>query len=236
MKLLTLIWILLLFLIIVVTFLYVKYNQYSSFVDNLDIDKSPDEKNLNYTTPSKREIKLNVFATCYLMAPSYKNYINKMNLSGHEHVLDFGSGAGPSASYIANKLSKGDGELTCLDISPTWMTVIKARLADYNNINFILGDITQLEIEEGIFDKILIHFVLHDIDQNIRNAVISNLATTLKTGGKIYIREPSSDQHGMPSKEIQQLMRDNNLEEIQMLSGRMIAVIPVSEGIYQKNK
>ena len=60
-----------------------------------------------------------------------------MNLSGHEHVLDFGSGAGPSASYIAIKLSKGDGELTCLDISPTWITVIKARLADYKNINFI---------------------------------------------------------------------------------------------------
>jgi len=229
-----LLWIFLFFLLVSVFYLYLKYNQYTSFVDGLEITESPEEENRNYTAPSRSEIKMNVFATCYLMSPSYKRYIDRMNLTGNEKVLDFGSGAGPAAEHIASFLSKGNGELTCLDISPTWMKVIKARLASFQNINFLLGDILQLDLNENIYDIILIHFVLHDIDSTDRQDIISRLTLLLKQGGKLYIREPDSEMHGMSGTEIQELMRNARLTEIQMKSGRMTWVIPVNEGIFQK--
>jgi SAM-dependent methyltransferase len=226
--------ILIVILLISGIYLYLKFNQYTSFINRLDIIDSPDLENTNYTAPSRIEIKMNVFTTCFIMAPTYRRYIKQMNLKGDEMVMDFGSGAGPAAEHIAPLLSTGEGELTCLDISPTWMKVIKARLEKFQNINFVLGDVLQLDLDENIYDIILIHFVLHDIDSSIRQEIILRLAHVLKEGGKIYIREPRSEVHGMPGEEIQELMYNAGLKEIRMDSKRITGIIPINEGIFQK--
>lgn len=225
----------LLFLFIVFgIFLYVKYRQFTDFVNALDISKPVDGGNPNFTTPSRTEIKLNIFATCFLMQGSYENYISRMNLTGREKMLDFGSGAGPAAQFIAAKLEHGEGQLTCLDISQTWMKVIQARLAGRQGVQYVLGDVRNIDLQEDIFDIILIHFVLHDIDPEMRQQIINRLAALLKNGGRLFIREPRSDIHGMAGTEIRKLMRNARLKEIKMEPVRIMVLIPVNEGIYIK--
>jgi arginine/lysine/ornithine decarboxylase len=61
------------------------------------------------------------------------------------------------------------------------------------------------------------------------------LASLLKPGGRLIIREPVSDSHGMPGYEVKQLMEENGLVERSLLLRKIMLFIPVIEGIYYKN-
>ncbi|HEY9247424.1 MAG TPA: class I SAM-dependent methyltransferase, partial [Candidatus Methanoperedens sp.] len=88
------------------------------------------------------------------------NNINSLDLKGNERVLDFGAGSGVCSKHLAARLLKGGGHLTCLDISRVWQDVIKKTLKRYPNVDYVLGDITTLNIPTASFDAILSHFVI----------------------------------------------------------------------------
>ncbi len=222
-------------ILVFVTVGVVSYLKITAFVDEIDIDEIENGKNGGITQPSKNEIKNYLFFAETIMHPAYKSIVKKCELTGDEKVMDFGSGAGPSSNIIAKELEEREGVLTCLDISESWMKVVKHRFQDYDHVNYILGDITTMDLVENTYDVILIHFVLHDIDKAIRNPVIEKLAYILKPGGRIIIREPVSDSHGMPGDEIRQLMHENGLAERNILFRKIFLFIPVFEGIYYKN-
>jgi len=229
-------WSLVLIIVVAIAFLLVKFYQHTRFVNNLDIKDPVRHKNRDITDPTRVEIKLNVFTTCYLLHAAYKKYVEGMNLKGNERVLDFGAGPGSAARFLAQKLDPPDGQLTCMDISPAWMKVIQTRLSDNQHIQYRLGDIRRLEPEKELFDMILIHFVLHDIDQEIRREIINRLSGLLKPGGRLYIREPRSNLHGIQASEIRQLMQQAGLKEKRLKASRMSFIIPVNEGIYIKKR
>jgi ubiquinone/menaquinone biosynthesis C-methylase UbiE len=204
-------------------------------VDDLDIQSPADGLNPAYTTPSVRTVKLDLFATSLLFANTYKKYLLKMGLQGNERVLDFGSGSGASAIHLAGMLDKG-GELTCFDISETWMKVVRHRLKGYGQVKFILGDITRMELPGQVFDVILVHFVLHEIDPPIRPEIIKRLYSVLKDGGTLFIREPSNESHGMKGAEFRKLLTDQGFRETGYQPGRAMILFTVNEGIYKKEK
>ena len=75
-----------------------------------------------------------------LLCPSfgrkfYKMLVNILQLRGDEHILDFGSGAGVLAKKVIKMLNE-EGQLTCLDISPTFLNKARRKLHKYNNANF----------------------------------------------------------------------------------------------------
>ena len=213
----------------------ISYFKTTAFVNEIDIDEVKNGEDGGITQPSKSEIKNYLFFAETIMQPAYKSIVKKCELTGDEKVMDFGSGAGPSSNIIARELEEGKGELTCLDISESWIKVVKHRFQEYDHVNFILGDITTMELVENTYDVILIHFVLHDIDKAVRNPVIEKLAYILKPGGRLIIREPVSDSHGMPGAEVRQLMQENGLVERNFLLRKILLFIPVVEGIYYKN-
>jgi ubiquinone/menaquinone biosynthesis C-methylase UbiE len=222
-------------LLVFVTIGVISFFKMTAFVNEIDILEVPSDEDGGITQPSKREVKNYLFFAETLMKPAYKSIVKKCELTGDEKVMDFGSGAGPSSNIIAVELEKGNGELTCLDISESWIKVVKYRFQEYDHVNYILGDITTMELVENTYDVILIHFVLHDIDKAIRNPVIMKLASLLKPGGRLIIREPVSDSHGMPGDEVKQLMEENGLVERSLLLRKIMLFIPVIEGIYYKN-
>jgi ubiquinone/menaquinone biosynthesis C-methylase UbiE len=213
----------------------ISYLKLTSFVNEIDIHEPENGEDGGITQPSRTEIKNYLFFAETIMKPAYKSIVRKCTLNGDEKVLDFGSGAGPSSNLIAKELEKGNGELTCLDISESWIKVVKHRFQEYDHVNYILGDITTMEINKNEYDVILVHFVLHDIDKPIRSDVINKLAAILKPGGRLIIREPVSDSHGMPAVEVQELMQANRLVEQSLILGKMMLFVPVVEGIYYKN-
>ena len=221
-------------LVIISIVIFISFNITTSFVNDIDIKEPVDGDDKGYTVPSKSEVKLNIYATSVFMKPAYKSIVKTMKLRGNEKVMDFGSGTGPASELIARTLEDGNGQLTCLDISETWMKVIKKRLENFSNIEYLLGDITEMDLNENTYDVILIHFVLHDIDKVIRPAIIEKLSYILKPGGRLVIREPSSSHHGMPGGEIRDLMTKNGLIEKSFKSRKALLFMPVNEGIFVK--
>lgn len=120
----------------------------------------------------------------------YEDYVNSLELRGDERVLDFGSGAGAPARYLADRLLPGGGQLTCLDISHVWLDVCRQHLHDTPNVTFVLGDITTLDLPPASFDAVFIHFVLHDIPAGERLPIVAALARVLTPDGRVFIREP----------------------------------------------
>ena len=110
--------------------------------------------------PSKREIALTKF---FLHTPAktiYRSFADSIPLQGNEIVLDFGSGYGTVAKWIAPRLRSG--QLTCADISSIWQAECRKHLAKYKNIIYFNDDIYQLGPLEQL-DIIYAHFVLHDL-------------------------------------------------------------------------
>ncbi len=166
--------------------------------------------------PNWFEIVLNGLFTHNLMSRHFRNFAESLELTGDETVLDFGGGSGPLSRHIAEFLlsGSGDGRVTILDPTKKWMNIAKKRLSKFPNVDFIQGDISSLDGRVEQFDIITIHFMLHDLDKGIRQEIINALSRLLKDKGRIFIREPMREGHGMPPGEIRDLMTNAGLTEI----------------------
>jgi ubiquinone/menaquinone biosynthesis C-methylase UbiE len=98
-------------------------------------------------------------------------------------VLDYGSGSGRITRHIAQRLAPESGHLTCVDVSTVWMDVVKKRLKQFPNVDFKLGDIASLDIPDDAYDVVVVHFVLHHVDADVRQKNVSILSQKLKKGG-----------------------------------------------------
>lgn len=168
-----------------------------------------------------------------LFGGTYKEYVYRLDLKGSECVLDFGSGSGNPARFIAPRLAQSGGRLTCVDISKKWMDVAQRRLGKYPNVEFKLGDIAILDIPNAFYDVVLIHFVLHDIDAAERPSIAGNLVPKLKHTGKVFIREP---MRFISCEEIRKLMRQNGLEEVESQVTEIKTQGNVYEGVFRKRQ
>jgi len=144
----------------------------------------------------------------------YNSYFKTFGLNGSEIVLDFGCGGGAGSVCLA-KLLNTSGELTCVDVSKYWIDKARHRLRRYGNAKCLVGDIRELDIHDSSFDVISIIHVIHDIAPTERQSVTDRLASLLDRHGKLFIREPIKESHGMPVSEIVTLLTNSGLSETQ---------------------
>jgi len=149
----------------------------------------------------------------------YNSYFRTFELSGNEKILDFGCGGGAGSRCLA-KLLNDSGHLTCVDVSNYWIAKAKCRLERYTNVECLAGDIRKLDIPENSFDVISIFHVIHDIVPQERQSITDRLAKLLNKNGKVFIREPIKESHGMPVQEILSLLTNSGVKEIQSDVGK----------------
>ena len=188
-------------------------------------------KEAGFKEPSLAEAYLLMF-TSRLVGGYYRKYIESLGLKGDERVLEYGSGSGAASRYLIRALPKG--HLTCVDISQVWMRFAQRAVGRYPNVDFLRGDLAGLPIEDGSRDGVFIHFVLHDLPQGERAEKVKLLARKLKKGGKVYLREPTGENHGMPAAEIRALMAGAGLAEISSGTGKSPEGWPTFQGTYVK--
>jgi ubiquinone/menaquinone biosynthesis C-methylase UbiE len=179
--------------------------------------------------PSDLEIRITVLAGA-LAAPIYRAYVERLGLRGDERVLDFGTGSGNPARYLARILQRGGGQLTCVDVSERWMAVARRRLRNFANIDFKLGEIASLGLPDAGYDVVFIHFVLHDIPAGERPAIAAALARTLRPGGRLFVREPL---RFIAQEELAGLMRGAGLAQVSAASANVFTQGLVYEGIFR---
>ncbi len=189
---------------------------------------------MSFKEPSSTQVFFTVAVGHTFGSFFWKNYVKSLNLNGNEKILEYGSGSGAISRHIAPILLKGGGSLTCVDISQKWMGTIQKRMDNYPNVEFKLGTIFDLDIPDNSYDAVVIHYVLHDIDSNLREEIVRALSRKLKKGGKVYIREPIADNHGMPTAEISKLMQKVGLNEIYLKINKIRIIGWVTEAMYEK--
>ena len=190
--------------------------------------------------PSSFEVFLTV-TLGNLFGGVYKDYVDRLGLKGNERVLDFGSGSGNPARFIAPLLKDG-GRLTCVDVSRVWMDVARKRLRRYSNVEFKLGDIAALDLPDAGYDIVFVHLVLHDIAAADRPRIVQHLARKLERNGRLFVREPLRI---IAPDEIRHVMRQSGLEEIASsitnvkTQGNMyegVFVISTDDTLYESNE
>lgn len=189
---------------------------------------------MSITEPSKASIRMHEFFWLKLMKVYYRRFVDSFDLKGDEKVLDFGCGPGSASKFIAQILDKGGGELTCLDLSPAWIERVKKHLSKFSNVEYYAGDIRKWEEKNNYFDTVAIHFMLHDIDKSERQEVVRTLAKKMKTGAKLFIREPTKEGHGMTQEEIRELMLKSGFKENESMTSKSLIMGSMCTGIFSK--
>jgi ubiquinone/menaquinone biosynthesis C-methylase UbiE len=163
--------------------------------------------------PSRIQVFVHKAVMGTLGSRRYRRFVKGLDLKGTEHVLDFGSGWGVNAKFIAKELLKGNGRLTCLDVSRTWLEVAKRTLRNMPNVDFRLGDISEQNIPDDTYDVIVVHFVLHDIDNASRERTVKELARVLRSDGRLVLKDPLKMGHGNSVEGIHDVMNKAGLKE-----------------------
>jgi ubiquinone/menaquinone biosynthesis C-methylase UbiE len=102
----------------------------------------------------------------------------------HFHaVLDLGTGTGRMLELLAAHANRAVG----LDQSPAMLNVARARLdhAGFRNVQLRQGDIYALPVERDGYDLVVIHQVLHYLDDPAR--ALREAVRTLRPGGRLVI-------------------------------------------------
>ncbi len=184
--------------------------------------------------PRYTEIRLTIALGKTLLYPYYRGYVRSLGLKGDERILDYGSGSGMASRHIAHILSDSGGTLTCVDISQRWIEIARQTMRGYANVIYKLGPIAELDLEDGAYDSVFIHFVLHDVPAAERPEVVRHLARVLRRGGLLFLREPTLEGHGMPAAEIHTLMTQQGLHEVKMQEKRVLLTQSVCDGVFRK--
>ncbi len=184
-----------------------------------------------FENPSRIEVFLHGLVEHYLLSPWYRAYAESLGLRGDERVVELGSGSGALSRHLARCLG-GGGRLTCVDLSATWMAVARRRLRGLDNVAFQVGDAARLGLPQRAFDAAVIHFTLHDVEPEARAPTLQALASALKADGRLFIREPTRESHGIQPEEIRRLMGEAGLHELRGQSARSLARGPIYTGTF----
>jgi ubiquinone/menaquinone biosynthesis C-methylase UbiE len=194
----------------------------------------PEGEITSFEEPSRLRASRMTFEMNVIGRPYYRRYVESLGLRGDERVLEYGSGPGAASRYIAKRLTAGGGHLTCVDISSVWMTRLKKRMRRFQNVDFKLGDIATLEVQDESYDVVTIHFVLHEIQRSERPQKVSALVRTLNSDGALFVREPISQRHGMPPEEIRALVSATGLREVRFSIAKPLLWLNYSDWLFEK--
>lgn len=138
-------------------------------------------------------------------------------------VVDLGTGAGYMLPYLSAAV--GDrGKVIAEDIYPDFLTKAKQRARDLKNVEFVLGSDKQSNLPQGAVDIILALDVYHHFDYPA--AVLADLRSKLKPGGRLILVEYHKNEKAMPDRfalEHIRLGADDAVKEIESNGFRLIS-------------
>jgi SAM-dependent methyltransferase len=147
----------------------------------------------------------------HLARRSYARSFDQLQLEGDERVLEMGVGGGQAARVLLPRIPRG--HYTGVDTDPWWVERARRNLRSFPNVEVLLGDVRDLPLVLESFDLAVVHIALHDVPGPDRSPIVERLAHLLRPGGRLFIKEPTKEGHGMPASEIWDLAEGVGLKE-----------------------
>ena len=104
-------------------------------------------------------------------------------------VLDVCAGTGSNSLVIAKNNTKA--KITALDLSVDMLKIAEKKFQKENikNVETKIADARKTGFDDNTFDVILLSLVLHEIDNDLRQAIISEAKRILRHDGRIIVIE-----------------------------------------------
>jgi arsenite methyltransferase len=143
------------------------------------------------------------------------NPIALASLEEGETVLDLGSGAGLDCFIAANKVGM-KGKVIGVDMTPEMIKRARenARKGNFENVEFRLGELENLPVEDNSIDKIISNCVINLSPDKRR--VFEEAFRVLKAGGKLMVSDI------VLLKELPEFIRDSIDAYIGCISGAIL--------------
>lgn len=145
------------------------------------------------------------------IAPAYLDFITKLpspkllwvekllrNLTSTSKVLELGCGNGLSGTLpLAEKV----GHVIANDISTAQIDIAKEKLAGHENVEFIAGDMTTLNFDNGACDGVMaLHSIFH-LPRDEQPGMLASVYKWLKEGGYLLINFDEQEHAGSIRKD-----------------------------------
>jgi SAM-dependent methyltransferase len=131
------------------------------------------------------------------------------------HVLEVGPGPGMYTVPLANRVASSgeDGRVTCLEIHPQMIEMLRRRLraTEVRNVEVIQGDGRRMPFPNGTFDLVFLVDVVGEVPN--KPAFFGECARVLKPGGILAVTEQLSDPDFQPPSTVRTLAVAARLRE-----------------------
>lgn len=163
---------------------------------------------------------------------AYGRSLDHLELLGDERVLEMGCGGGQAARALLPRIPRG--HYTGVDVDPWWAARARRNLRRFPNVEVLLGDVRDLPLVLGSFDLALVHITLHDVEGADRAPIVERLAHLLRPGGRLFVKEPTREGHGMPAREVWDLAEAAGLREVRRRADHTVFLGPLVEAEFQR--
>jgi SAM-dependent methyltransferase len=136
--------------------------------------------------------------------PCTRRFLEQAGISAGMKVLDVGSGPGEVAMLLAERVGPG-GAVVGVEIDPDTLDIARARVAGYENISFVAGDINRVDLDDD-FDAIVGRLILIHLREPA--ATLRSLVCHLRPGGLVAFQDVDFTPPGVsmpPSRLCEQL-------------------------------
>lgn len=149
------------------------------------------EKNSDYVMKHSEEEVMRLELQAAVLSDVIDHEFDAMNIESGMSILDAGCGSGAITRKFAQIVKPA--QVTALDFDPIFIESAKAIAADEDiiNINFEIGDLDNLQYQDGEFDLAYCRLVLMHVEDPVRT--ISELKRVTRKGGFVAISDNDDD-------------------------------------------
>ena len=91
---------------------------------------------------------------------------------------------GDFTSCVVDRLAK-DARLDVIDVAPVQLENLSRKLKDSTNVHLHHQDATDMAFQDGVFDHVIVFFLLHEQPDDVREKTVHEAMRVVKPGGKV---------------------------------------------------